>query len=484
MTLGVVEAFRIPGRRPGRSHADLIVYLGAVLATLLAAYASVKIGAGIGLGSALVAALFVACVLGFLVAPHIVAALMIPAFAFIPAAKVFLTPSIGPVKDLVTLAAAVATFAVLILAPRQARTRAGPDRWVLVAVGLLLGLYFVNVGGDHGTEWAQGFRLTSEPLLLLIAGLTLAEPKRTLRWATASLIATACATAVYGLVQQLVGPWTLVGWGYSFSAQVRSYNGHLRSFSTFDDAFAYAAFLLFGLASVWFWMRRGLLAGACALLLACGLVASFVRTAILIVTALAGLWLARKGLSRPAVLLTAAAVIAMGSLLVTGAGATETRTYSSESSNLTFNGRISAWKTALGPESQWTFGRGVGRVGTAAYRSTYTLAPGPKARAATKAQAVDSGYLATIADVGLVGVAVLLALLGRLVVLAWSGVRRGRRASWLALALLAVLMLDAVTRSSFTGFPTAFLGLFVVGLALSAAAADEPARPTAGPPRI
>jgi O-antigen ligase len=478
MTLGVVETFRTAGRRPVVSTADLAVYLGAVLATLMAAYASVAMGANIGLGFVLVVAFFVACLLGFLLAPHIVVALMIPLFAFIPAAKVFLTPTIGPLKDLVTLAGAVATIVVLVFAPGRARAQALPDGWVLVAVGLLLGLYVVNVGGGHGAGWAQGLRLTSEPLVLLIAGLTLAGPKRTLRWAAGSLIGTACVVACYGLVQQLVGEWTLVSWGYSFSKQVRSYNGHLRSFSTFDDAFAYAAFLLFGLAAVFFWMRRGLLASACAFLIVCGLVASFVRTAILIVTALVGLWLARKGLSRPSVLVTAAAVIAMCSLLVTGAGATETRTYSSETSNLTFNGRISAWKAALGPPSEWPFGRGVGKVGTAAYRGTYALAPGPKKKPEAAARAVDSGYLATIADVGLVGAAVLLAVLGRLIVLAWRGTHRGNRASWLALALIAVLMLDAVTRSSFTGFPTAFLGLLIVGLALSAAAADERDRAT------
>jgi O-antigen ligase len=470
MTLGQADATQTAVRQHGLPTADLVLYAGAAFATVVAAYASVVMGAHIGLGLVLVVAFFGACLLGFLVAPHVVVALMIPLFAFIPAAKIFLTPLVGPVKDLLTLAAAVATVAVLVLKPARARGRTLPDQWVLLAVGLLLGLYVVNVGGGHGAAWGQGLRLTSEPLVLLIAGFTLADRKRALRWALVSLIATACATAFYGLVQQAVGPWTLVGWGYSFSEQVRSYNGHLRSFSTFDDPFGYAAFLLFGLTAVFFWMRRGVLAAACALLIVSGLAVSFVRTAALIVTALVGLWLARKGLSTSSVLVTAASIVAMVSLLVTGAGATETRTYSSDTSNLTFNGRISAWKTALGPPSQWPFGRGVGKVGTAAYRTTYVLAPGPKA--AAHARAVDSGYLATIADVGLAGVAVLLALLARLVVLAWRGTRRGHPASWLALALLTVLMLDAVTRSSFTGFPTAFLGLLIVGLALSTAARD------------
>jgi O-antigen ligase len=443
---------------------DLVLRAGAAFVTLFAAYASVKLGAQIGFGLVLVLTLFLASLLGFLIAPHVTVALMIPFFAFIPATKVLVTPAVGPLKDLVSIAAIVATVAVLVVDPSKARVLT--DRWVLLAVGVLLGLYLVNVGGGHGVAWAQGFRLTSEPLLLLIAGLTLGDPRKTLRWAMASLVATACVAAGYGLLQQAVGKWALVGWGYSFSREVRSYNGHLRSFGTFDDPFAYAAFLLFGLAIVLFWMRRGALAAACGFLIVCGLVVSYVRTAGLITVALLGLWLARKGFNSSAVLVMAAAVAAMGSILVTGAGATQSRNYQTPTSSLTLNGRTSAWKAALGPPSAWPFGRGVGKVGTAAYRTSYTLAPGPNTRPTTRA--VDSGYLATIADVGLVGVAVLLALFGRLFALGIDGIRRGRKASWLALALLTVLMLDAVTRSSFTGFPTAFLGLFLVGVALAA----------------
>jgi O-antigen ligase len=352
------------------------------------------------------------------------------------------------------------------------RARGLLDRWVLAIVALLLVLYVIDAGGGHGVAWAQGVRLTAEPLVLLIAGLTLAADERVLRWALASLIATACVVAGYGLVQQAVGPWTLAGWGYSFSDQLRSYNGHLRSFSTLDDPFAYAALLLFGLAAVFFSMRRGLLATVVAALLVGGLAASFVRTATLVVVALAGLWLARRKLSSAAVFATAAGVVAIAVLLLVGAGATQTRTYTSATSNLTLNGRVTAWKVALGPPSEWPFGRGVGRVGTAAYRASFALSP--RAQAVPQgAQSVDSGYLATVADVGLVGATVLLALFARLIVLAWRRTRLGEPAGWLALALITVMMLDALTRSSFTGFPTAFVGLFILGAALAA----RPTRP-------
>ena len=110
-------------------------------------------------------------------------------------------------------------------------------------------------------------------------------------------------------------------------------------------------------------------------------------------------------------------------ILVSQAGATESRTYSSGSTVLTLNGRTSAWKAALGSAQDWPLGRGVGEVGTAATRATYTIAP--RGRADAQTRAVDSGYLATIADVGVVGLAVLLALFARLLVLATRAIRRG-----------------------------------------------------------
>lgn len=449
--------------------ADLAFCAAAGALTLFAAYVAVHMSARIGLGLVVLGCFFGLCVLGFLYVPQWAVALMIPLFAFVPAAKIFVSPRIGPIKDVVTLAAIVAAV-VLLVFPAEGQ-RPIVDRWVLLCVGLLLGLYVVNVGGGHGVAWAQGVRLTAEPLLLLIVGLTLQNPRRTFRFATISFVATAAVAAAYGLLQQAVGQWTLVGWGYSFNSQVRTYAGHLRSFGTFDDPFIYAAFLLFAVACVLFVFRRGLFAYALGGLLVAGVAVSFVRTAALIGLALLGLWLARKGLGASAVLIVAASVAAMGALLVTSSSGTQTTSYSSGSSTLTLNGRVSAWKAALGAPSEWPFGRGVGKVGTAAQRATYTLVAGPNQKAPTRA--VDSGYLATIADVGLVGVAVLLGLFGRLLVLAWGGMQRGRSESWFAAAMLAVMMLDAVTRSSFTGFPTAFLGLPLVGIALAAAAEQD-----------
>jgi hypothetical protein len=458
-------------------RADLFTAATGAAAIFLAAYMSVTMGAEIGLGLVLVVALFLLSITAFLLAPHVAVALMIPLFALVPAAKVLVTPTIGPVKDLVTIAAIIATVGMLVLNRSRTGHRPFRDRWVLILVALLLGLYVLNAGGEHDLAWAQGVRLTAEPLLLLVVGFVLPDPRRTLRWAAASLVATACFDAVYGIVQQLVGKWALYDWGYSFTIQLRTYNGHLRSFGTFDDPFAYAAFLLFALAIVFFWMRRGPLTWACGSLLLAGLAAAWVRTAILILVALVGLWIGRKGYTTSAVLLVAAALAGAVAILAIGTGGTQTTTYRSGTTNLTLNGRTSAWKAALGPPSEWAFGRGVGEVGTAATRARYTLAPGAEIEKA--ARAVDSGYLATIADVGLAGVSVLLGLLVRLTRRSAEAARTGHKAGWLALAFLTVLMLDAVTRSSFTGFPTAFLGLLLVGVGLAAAAQptrrEEPA---------
>jgi hypothetical protein len=437
-------------------------------------------GAQIGLGVLLVAVVYIGTVAGFLTAPHLAVAATVVLFALIPALKVFVGDWVGSVKDLVVIGAVSAGILLFVFERRR------PDRWVLGLVGLLVGLYVVNAGGGHGIAWAQGVRLSGEPLLLLLVGLTLPDPRRTFRWALGALVATACLVAAYGLLQQRLGGATLVSLGYTFTSQVRTVGPYLRSFGTFDDAFAYAAFLLFGLAAIMFWLRRGPIAWAATALVLLGLLASFVRTGALVLLALVGLLLGRRGYVPSGTLLVAAAAVA-GGLVLGNPGGSETKTYSVQTSrgtqtqtrqtgNLLLNGRISAWEAALGKDPrEWLFGRGVGTVGTAAERAKYTIAPpttGSGDKGGPPSQAVDSGYLATIADVGIAGLVVLLVLFGRLLVLASRAAAWNSDAGWVALAFLVCIMMDALTRASFTGFPTAFLGMLLVGIALSAAAAD------------
>ena len=188
---------------------------GATVLVLVATqHSGAKVGAGLSLG--LVA--FAALVAAWLLAPHLVIGCLIPLFAVIPTAKLFVSGWLGPIKDVVTLAAGVA---VLIMVVRRHRRPDGTHVdallcWLVLAFG---GLYLVNLGGTiagggHGIAWAQGFRLVGEPLILLLAGLMLPNPRRSLHVALVSLIATGVAVALYGIYQQYLGSARLVAFGY------------------------------------------------------------------------------------------------------------------------------------------------------------------------------------------------------------------------------------------------------------------------------
>lgn len=474
--------------RGARREIDLVVPAAGV-ATVLAACLSVRFGAQLSVSAVLAAGCFIGVCLLFLGKPHVAIAMTVVLFALIPALKVLVSPLLGSVKDLDALAAATAAVLFGVLAGRRV------DRPVLGLVALLLVLYVVNAGGERSIAWAQGLRLVGEPLLLLVVGLILPDPRRNLRWASVALIGSASFAAAYGLVQQGVGDAVLVGWGYSYGEQVRTVGPFLRSFGTSDDPFTYAAMLLFGIAALIFLRRRDAWTLATAALLLAGLTASLVRTALLILAAFVGLALARQGRAVVAVLMGLATVLA-GAVILATTSATETQSFAVSTptgtaitsrpgtTNVILNGRVSAWASALGDEPrQWVFGRGVGEVGTAASRAGFLIDPSTS-KAPAPSLAVDSGYLATVADVGVLGLVVLLGLLVRLAQLAWQGGRRNDNAGWFGLALIAALALDALTRSSFTGFPTAFLALLLAGICVAAVQEDvEAAGPRRPPPR-
>lgn len=459
-----------------------VTFTAGAAATLAAAYLTSRLGFQVGLGALAAAAFALTVTLTALVAPHLAVAGVIALFTVIPALKVFVSPGIGGLKEVCTLSLLVASGVLAIIDKRR------PDRMVTSLVGLLLALYVIDAGGGHGIAWAQGVRLVGEPLLLLLVGMTLPDPRRTLRYAVAALIVASCLVALYGLVQQVLGDARLVSLGYTYGDQVRTAGSRLRSFGTFDDPFAYAGFLIFGLVALVFAGRRVPFRQAVGALLLLGLTVSFVRTALLILAGVVGLELSRRGRQTTAVLVLSATGILAMVLIATGAQGSQSQTRAVRTSlrqataagaqpttvDILLNGRISAWRAAIGDNPRdWFFGRGVGTVGTAAQRATYKVVRKGSADDTTGGQlAVDSGYLATIADVGVVGLAVLLALIARLIALARRGGPARGDPSWLALGFLVVLLLDALTRASFTGFPTAFLGLLVVGLALSAAASE------------
>ena len=318
-------------------------------------------------------------------------------------------------------------------------------------------------------------------MLLLLVGMTLSDPRRTLRWGLVSLLVTATAIAAWGIAQQVIGQWALVDLGYSFNLEVRTIGGKLRSFGTLDDPFTYATFLLLAGSAALLWFRRSFLILAAVSVLATGIAFSYVRTALVIALALFGLVLAQRGHNAAAVFLLAAAGAVALAIMIMSSEATESKTIRGRNAEfLTINGRTDVWRDVLGEPKTWVLGRGVGEVGTAATRATYTLVRDRDDLPETST-AVDSGYLATVADVGLIGLTLLLVLIGRLLRLAVAAARRGEAAGWAAIGLLTVILLDAATRAAFTGFPAAFLGFLLVGVALAAA---RPATAEAGGPAV
>jgi hypothetical protein len=474
--------------RLGPTALDLLaIGVGATLTALFAKRASEAASLG-SLVPLLALLFFLGLVTLTVAAPHWLVAGAIPVFAAIPMLKVLATPWIGPLKDAVTIAAAVGA-AILVVRRRNGHEGQRGDQVVLIAVAAFLGLYVLNLGEGFGPNayndaWAQGVRLAAEPLMLLVVGLTLSNAQQTYRWAMRSLIATTLGCALVGLWQQYVGQWRLVDMGYEFDVHVRTLNGRLRSFGTLDDSFAYAAFLLFGIVAVVFFLRRSPLAVGLLLFLVGGLAVAYVRTSAIILVALAGLWLARHRHHAAAAFVLVAAC-AGGIALLAGQHASQTQVVQAGTNTyLTINGRTSVWKQALGGPSDWLAGRGVGEVGTAAQRASFGVvrtANPSDAPSSDNLAAVDSGYLAAVVDVGVIGLIVLLALVGRLCWLATRDIRDGLTEGWVALGLMVVILLDAVTRASFNGFPTAFLGLLVVGVALNAA--DEERRERGLPAR-
>lgn len=456
---------------------DLQLLLAGSALTLATALLATELNGTLVLTSLAGLAFFAGTVVCFVVAPHVAVAATIPLFAILPMVRVLVAPSVGPVKDAVTIAAAVA---LLVIAARAREEGiAWLDRKLGIALGALLVLYVINIGGViNGTAldagWMHGVRLVAEPLLLLLVGLAVGN-ERTLRWAMISLAATACVVALVGVYQQLIGGDRLVGLGYEYDTHVRTIGGRLRSFGTLDEPFAYAAFLTYALVAAFFWFRQRAVVATLIGILGVGLLLSQVRTAGLITIALFGLWLARRRFAAIAAFVLAAVAIAGLMTPILLPGATETQSVrTSGSTYLTVNGRTEAWRIVFETPGALPLGKGVGVVGTAAERAQIDAHFG-SVSPERDTTAVDSGYFAALADVGIAGLVLIVFVFIRLGQLAYASARQEHREGWLALALVIALTIDALTRSSFTAFPTAFLGLLLVGVALGAARTREAA---------
>lgn len=469
-------------RLPGRG--ELVAAGAGIVLTFIAVLAVERVGAELTFALMLGSFTFVAFVAGFAFVPHVFVSATVAYFALLPTLQTFVPSGLEGTKELIIAAAVVAAVGLFI---RRHATRL--DSGVLLLLGLIFGLYVVNLGGaltgetGHGIAWFHGVRLFAEPLCLFVFGATARNPHKTLKWSVAALIGACVVNAFYGLLQQAIGVAGLMGVGYRYGAEVRQVSGHLRSFGTLGEPFSYAGLLLLGVATLLLWYRRSIFVTLALAAVGVGLFFSYVRTAALIAVALLSLAAARLGHGRYAVLLMLAAVTGAAAVFATASQSTATRSVQvNPTTYLTLNGRTNIWKSTLNSPADWMFGRGVGATGTASQRATRALASRNTKRL-KGGSVVDSSYFAVIADVGVLGLTIVVAFLARVFARARAAAFGGQRSGWLAMGLLTVTVLDALTRESFTGFPTAYISLLVIGVAWSTWTEEPPGAVVAPAPR-
>jgi hypothetical protein len=416
-----------------------------------------------------------AAAIGFRRAPHVMAAVVVFGFAVQPTLVFFISPDFGPAKDVIVLAGMLSLLvgACFGLPPERRRY----DAWLVGAILLLLGMYAVNPAGVHTAQWSNGARLVIEAFGLFLVGYLGPNPTRTWRWAAGALLSVALFNALLGLAQQGVGIQRLVHqFGYQFGNEVRTTaGGQFRSFGTLEDPFNYAALLALALVCALLDLRRRGLAIGIAVVLVIGIAVSFVRTeAILTALILAVVLVRARRVPSAVALLLATTVAALGLLTLLPQSSTSPTSRSSVLGTL--NGRTTGWSELLSDPADLIAGRGVGAVGSGLARSASTgiYEPGhfkagraPTAASSEELRSVDSSYLATLADVGLAGLVLLVVILGRMLVLMRLARPGPGAAMWIALGLWLVIVLDATTRSSITAFPYGFIAMYLLGLALA-----------------
>ena len=364
--------------------------------------------------------------------------------------------------------------ALLIVQRRNAGEPQRGDHVLLAVAAGILGLYLINLGGglargSYDAAWMHGVRLTAEPILLLVLGLLVPQARKAFRWGMISLAVTAVGVALVGSGSNGSASgvsWTsatsgtctcapcTAGCGASDRSTTRS---RMRRSCSRESWRSCSSFALGR-------RRRGMRPhpGGTGVRL-CPHFGDRARRAR---RAVARQEAARRGRDpRPARERRRGRRRAPRE----HRGEREPRRTGQLEHVLTINGRTQVWKQTLAEPSDWLFGQGVGAVGTAAERAAFGVVRSSDASDVDVGQAVDNGYLAAIADTGIIGLLLLLVLLARLAQLSVRAIGEGFEAGWAAAALLLVLLLDAVTRASFQAYPTAFVTLLLIGLALNAA---------------
>ncbi|HEX5927358.1 MAG TPA: hypothetical protein VFY45_26315 [Baekduia sp.] len=470
-----VRAAALPVRlRGGRAPGGPALLLAAAVAVVGVA----------GLSTAFAVPLVGAVAFGLLVVafarlPHVMAAVLVVFLSTQPLLRDFVSPSFGPAKDVIVIAAVFAAVWWLVFGEVERRRI---DAWLLAGIAVVLAVYVINPAGSHDAAWFHATRLVLEAFLLLVVGLSTPDPRRTWRWTLVALGVSAAGIAIWGLVQQQIGLYGLVNLGYGYDQQVRlTAGGSFRSFGTFDDPFNYAAFLAIALTSVVLARRRPALVALLVPLLVAGIAVSFVRTSLAFLPVLLMLALLQRRRTISLVAVLAAMLAAVVLFLAVSPPDPPSRVGTGRADVIiTLNGRTEGWTKILDTPRAAIAGRGVGDLGTgraradAAALAAPTNQPSQQTAAEHQRYNIDSSYFALAADVGVVGLLLVLAVFARIVTLGLRIVGRGRTEGWVVIGLVLEMAVDSLTRTSLTSFPVGFIGLFVLGAALAAGLAERP----------
>lgn len=288
----------------------------------------------------------------------------------------------------------LATLAATFVAPadsRATRARAIPG-WA-PAVGGMLVVAAVSAVSVGRLQAVWGLKIDFFFLLVAIAVWRCPFDESERDALVTILMVTGFVTAVYGLAQQVLGPARLNALGYEYNATIRTTRGLLRSFSTFDNPFAFGFFLMLVL----------LIGGAHALARPdrlrsrLFLLAAPVLLGALAVTFVRGAWLglvvglAYLGWARFPRLLVALPLLVVAALVLPSGVASAAFSSSSGAE------RVAGWQANLTELTHHPFGLGLGSSNAAAEKA---------ARSPAERQNVyhpDNEYYRDVYELGVLG---------------------------------------------------------------------------------
>lgn len=319
-------------------------------------------------------------------------------------------------KEALVVVALAATF---MTAPSQrgARGRRWPS-WTAPLIGFLaVGLASAVVVG--GLQAAVGLKINFFYALVALTVWRCPLAARDRDLLVTLLMVNGVVTSLVGLAQQAVGGVALNALGYEYGVTIRTASGVLRSFSTFNQPFPFALFLMLvllvgipvALTDLARWRNRVFL--VLSPLLVVAMVTSIVRAA-LVALAVGAAFLAAH---RYRVLLHALPPALIG-LLVVPAGV-----YVALLSPSSLRQRAEGWLLVVDELLAAPFGNGIGSTGAASEKAA-AVAEGVAASAATSGYQPDNYYVKTAYELGPLGLwLLLLFLLGVL----FAAVRTSRR---------------------------------------------------------